>query len=148
MRVATPEMTNAPITGSRSPAAVAPSTPATAGPRMKPRFEETASRPKFALRSASDVMSAKYAFATDTLPPVRPSRARARNSTSNGSVSVNRPSAGASTAASALTGSARATRKIPHDANVPIWLTSSTRLRPTRSDQRPSSGAPINWKAE
>ncbi len=63
-------------------------------------------------------------------------------------MSVKAPITLDSTSASVVTGSARATRKMPQDASVPSWLSSRTLRRPTRSDQRPSTGAPTSWKAE
>ena len=48
--MASSEIAAAAITGRSAPHAVAPSMPAIAGPRTKPRFEETAIWPKLVAR--------------------------------------------------------------------------------------------------
>ncbi len=132
-------------TGSRGPQAVPPSKPAAAGPTTNPRLAACPIRPKAACRRAgvAAVRSATSALATEMLPPVAPSRARARNTSSSGTVRV-APAISASPSA----GSESASRKRSHAISVPSWLATSTRLRPARSDQRPRTGAPTSWHAE
>ena len=56
------------------------STPPRNGPTMKPTPKAAPIRPKFLVRSSGLVTSAIDACATERLPPVMPSSARARNS--------------------------------------------------------------------
>jgi len=53
------ERNKAANTGSDSSKTVAPKTPAIAGPTIKPRLDEIAILPKFLLRLASEVTSAR-----------------------------------------------------------------------------------------
>ena len=56
------------------------STPPRNGPMMKPTPKAAPIMPKFFVRSCGDVTSAMAACATDRLPPVMPSSARATKS--------------------------------------------------------------------
>ena len=77
INIAYNEIIKAATIGNSSPYLVAPSIPARAGPTINPRFADTAILPKFFLRFFFVVISAMYALATDILPPVIPSSARA-----------------------------------------------------------------------
>jgi hypothetical protein len=64
-------------------------------------------------------MSATYASATETFPPVSPSIALARNSATKGRVIAKVPIIVESMLNRLLTGKNNATRKIIHPASVP-----------------------------
>jgi hypothetical protein len=115
----TKDRINAANTGSTSPYTVAPRIPANAGPTIKPRLEDIAIFPKFLLLSSSEEMSATYASATETFPPVSPSIALARNSATKGRVIAKVPIIVESMLNRLLTGKNNAIRKIIHPASVP-----------------------------
>ena len=75
-------------------------------------------------RSFGVVTSAMYAWAMERFPAVMPSMARARKT-------IHRFGAAA---------------RIRNPANVPNWLTSSTGLRPRRSESDPSGGPAMSWQ--
>ncbi len=64
-------------------------------------------------------MSATYASATETFPPVSPSIPLARNNTAKGSVMAKVPIIEVSILNRLLTGKNKAARKTIHPANVP-----------------------------
>jgi len=115
---------------------------------MNPRLAATDMRPKLALRSSSLVMSARYALATETLPPVSPSSARPRSSTTSGNGERERAEHGGIHLCQRADRQGQRDQEDSHDISVPIWLSSRIFLRPKRSDQRPNIGAPISWNAE
>jgi hypothetical protein len=90
---------------------VALSIPARAGPMTKPRLEAIPIFPKFLLLFSSDEISATYASATDTFPPVRPSTALARNRTAKGRVITKVPINAEFTLKRSLTGKNKATKE-------------------------------------
>jgi len=92
------------------------------GPNTKPTPNAAPIKPSPWVRVFSVVLSAMAAWAVAMFAPERPSMTRERNN----SQSV----------------SAKPSRMKP--ANVPIWLTTKTGLRPKRSDSRPRIGAPMN----
>ena len=108
---------------------VAPKIPANAGPTIKPRLEDTAILPKFLLLFSSDEISARYALATEILPPVIPSIG-AKNNTSNGSVIAKVPKRDESILKRFSTGKNNAKRKNIQPISVPPLLTRRTFFRP------------------
>jgi hypothetical protein len=82
-------------------------------------LEDIAIFPKFLLLFSSEEMSATYALATETFPPVSPSIALARNSATKGRVITKVPIVVESILNRLLTGKNNAIRKIIHPANVP-----------------------------
>src|SRR5690242_2426920 len=78
---ATEDTITADNTGNNSLYSVPPKTPANAGPTIKPRLADIDSLPKFLLLSLSVETSARYALATEMLPPVIPSKALAKKIT-------------------------------------------------------------------
>jgi hypothetical protein len=113
------ERTRAARTGKTSLYIVEPKIPAIAGPTIKPRLEDTAILPKFLLLFTSVETSARYALATDTLPPVIPSIDRAKNKTIKGIVITIAPKSGESMLKRFSMGRNNAKRKNIQPISVP-----------------------------
>ena len=75
-------------------------------------------------------MSATYALAIETFPPVNPSIARARRRTTNGSVTTNAPLTDESKRKSSVRGSPNAARNTSQETSVPAWLSNRILRRP------------------
>ena len=100
--------------------------PPTSGPITNPNANAEPKIPKRLALLSAVAVSATMAWATDTLPPVSPSRIRAANKSHN----------------------ALASAKSRKDMHVPARLTTSNGLRPHLSDNEPKIGVAKNCAME
>ena len=119
---ATAEIITADNTGNISLYIVPPNTPANAGPTINPRLADIDSLPKFLLLFLSVETSARYALATEILPPVTPSKVLAKKSIINGNVMINIPKMVELILIICQTGKNNAIKNIIQPANVPPLL--------------------------
>ena len=101
-------------------------TPPINGPITKPKAKDEPIMPNLFARFSGVAVSATMACATDTLPPVKPSKMRAAKSIHK----------------------RRASAKSKNEIQVPARLITSKGLRPHLSESEPKTGVAKNWATE